>query len=81
MNTDNFVFSLNTNDNVINSPTLQFLSDFSKPKTIVNYYLNKMKKVTGNFKTETPRWIWVKKFNCLRTKTNSFKYNDENRNF
>ena len=38
------------------------------------------KKVLGNFKLEAPKKLFFDELNCLRSKTDSFKRNDENKN-
>ena len=41
-------------------------------------FCSKNKKVVGKFKIETPRIIWIDEFNCLGSKTYSFKCNENN---
>ena len=36
----------------------------------------KIKKVIGKFKIETPKYIWIDEFVCLRSKAYSFKCKD-----
>ena len=54
-------------------------SDLDKNHEI---FSNKNKKVIGRFKTETPRFVWIDEFVCLRPKAFSFKCknDDESKN-
>ena len=43
-------------------------------------FSNNNKEVTGKFKIETPKIIWIDGFACLRNKMYAFKCGDDNRN-
>ena len=79
-NTDSFVLSVNTKDIIKDLKNLEVLFDFSNLDENHELFSNKNKKVTGKFKIETPKNIWIDEFICLRSKMCAFKCGDETKN-
>ena len=76
------ILSIKTKDIIEDLKNLENIFDFSNLDKNHELFSNKNKKVIGNFKIETPKNIWIDEFVCLRSKTYSFKCenNDENKN-
>ena len=81
MDTDSFVLSVNTKDNIKDLKNLEDIFDFSNLHENHELFSNKNKKVIGKFKIETPKKIWIDEFICLRSKRYAFKcgYDSENK--
>ena len=77
MDTDSFVLSVNTKDNIKDSKNLEDNFDFSNLDKNHELFSNKIGKVIGKFKIETPKNIWIDEFVCLRSKMYAFKGGDE----
>ena len=80
MDTDSFIFSLNTKDIIKDSKNLEDLFAFSKSNENHELFINKNKKVIGKFKIETPKIFRINGFVCLRSKMFSFNSGDDSRN-
>ena len=63
--------------NIINDlKNLKNLFDFSYLDENHELFSNKNKKGIGKIKMKTPKYIWIDKFVCLRSKAYSFKCKD-----
>ena len=80
METDSFVLSVNTKDIIKDLKSLEDIFDFSKLDQNHELFNNKNKKVSGKFKIETPKNIWIDEFVCLRSKMYAFECGDDNKN-
>ena len=80
MDTDSFVLSVNTLDNIKDLKNLEEIFDFSNLDENHGLFSNKNKKVIGKFKIETPKNIWIDEFICLRSKCYAFKCGDDSKN-
>ena len=80
MDTDSFVMSINTKDIFKDSKTLGNLFDFSNLKEHHELFSRENKKVTDEFKIETPKNTWIDEFICLRSKMYAFKCGDDSKN-
>ena len=80
MDTDSFILSVNTNDNIRDLKNLEDIFDFSNSDKNNEQFCNKNKKVIGKFKIETPKNIWIDEFVCLRSKMYSFISGDDSKN-
>ena len=80
LDTDSFVFSVNTKDFFKDIKNLEDIFDFSNLDKNHELFKNKNKKVIGFFKIETPKNIWIDEFICLRSKCYDFKCGDDSRN-
>ena len=78
-NTDIFVLSVNTKDNIKDLKNLEGLIEFSNLKENHELLSNKNKKVTGKYKMETPKFIWIDGVFCLRSKLYAFKCGDSSK--
>ena len=79
MDTDSFVLSINTKDNIKDLKNLEEIFDFSNLDENHELFSNKNKKVIGKFKIETPKNIWIDEFICLRSKMYAFKSGDDSK--
>ena len=68
--------SMKTKDIIKDLKNLEDIFDFSNLDTNHGLYSEKIKKVIGKFKLETPKNIWIDEFVCLRSKVCSFKCKD-----
>ena len=59
------MLSLNTKDIIKDSINLEDIFDFSSIDENHELFSNKNKKVSGKFKIETPKNIWIDEFVCL----------------
>ena len=80
MDTDSFVLSVNTKDNIKDLKNLEDIFDFSNLDKNHELFSNKNKKVIGKFKIETPKNIWIDEFVCLRSKMYAFKCGGDSKN-
>ena len=80
IDTDAFVLSLNTNDINKDLKKMEDIFDFSNVEKSHELFSNRIKKVVGNFKPETPKSFWIDEFFCLRSKMYSFKCGDDSKN-
>ena len=80
MDTDSFVLSVNTKDNIKDLKNLADIFDFSNLDEILELFNNKNKKVIGKYKIETPKNIWIDEFICLRSKCYAFKCGVDSKN-
>ena len=82
VDTDGMILSMKTKDIIKDLKNLENIFDFSNLDENHELFSNKNKKVIGKFKIETPKYIWIDEFVCLRSKVYSFKCknNDENKN-
>ena len=62
MDTDSFVLSVNTKDNIKDLKNLEDIFDFSNLNENRELFTNKNKKVIGKFKNETPKNKWIDEF-------------------
>ena len=76
IDTDGVILSMKTKDIIKDLKNLEDIFDFSNLDENHELFSNKNKKVIGKFKIETPKNIWIDEFVCLRSKTYSFKCND-----
>ena len=77
MDTDSFILSVFTKDNVKDLKNLEDSLDFSTLNENHELVNHKNKKVIGKFKTETPKNIWIEEFVCLKSKMYWFKCGDD----
>ena len=80
MDTDSFIFSVNTRDIIEDLKNSEDMFDFSNLDKNHEIISKKNKKVFGKFKIETPKTIWIDEFVCLRSKMYAFKCGDYSRN-
>ena len=80
IDTDAFVLSLNTNDINKDLKKMEDTFDFSNVEKSHELFSNRIKKVVGKFKLETPKSFWIDEFVCLRSKMYSFKCGDDSKN-
>ena len=80
MDTDSFVLSVNTKDNIKDLKNFEDIFDFINLDENHELFSNKNKKVIGKFKIETPKNIWIDEFICLRSKCYAFKCGDDSKN-
>ena len=71
--TDSFVLSVNTKDNIKVLKNIEDISDFSNLDKNHKLFTNENEKVIGKFKIETLQNIWIDEFVCLRSKMYAFK--------
>ena len=77
VDTDAFVLSLKTQYIIKDLKNLENIFDFSNLDKNHELYSNKNEKVSGKFKIETPKSIWIDEFVCLRSNMYAFKCKDE----
>ena len=80
MDTDSFVFSVNTKNFNKELKNLEDLFDFSNLTETHDLFSYKNKKFVGKFKIETPKKIWIDEFICLRSKMYTFNCGDDSKN-
>ena len=80
MDTDSFVLSVNTKNIIKDLRNLEDIFDFSNLDKNHELFSNKNKRVLGKFKIETPRYIWIDEFACLRSKMYAFKCGNDSKN-
>ena len=80
MDTDSFVISVNTKDNIKELKNLKDIFDFGNLDENHELLSNKNKNLLGKFKLETPKNIWIDEFVCLRSKMYSLKFSNGNKN-
>ena len=80
MDTDGFVLSVDTKDIIRDFKNLEDKIDFSSLDKEHEIFDNKNKKVSGKFKIETLKYIWIDEPRCLRSKMYAFKCGDANKN-
>ena len=67
MDTDSFILSVITKDFIKDLKNLEDIFDFSNLDKNHEIFSNKNKEVVGNFKSKTPKSIWIDRFVCLRS--------------
>ena len=77
MDTDAFILSVNTKDIIKDLKNLEDIFDFSNLDKNHELYSNKIEKVVGFFKIETPKYIYIDEFIALRSKMYAFKCKDK----
>ena len=80
VNTDAFVLSLNTKNNIRDLKNLEDIFDFSNLEKNHELFSKKNKKVIGKIKIETPKNTWIDEFVCLRSKMYAFICGDDSKN-
>ena len=80
MDTDTFVLSVNTKNNIKDFYSLEDSFDFSNLSESLELFSNRNKKVIGKFKTQTPKNDYVDKFVCQRSKMFAIKCADDSKN-
>ena len=80
MDTDSFILSVKTKDNIKELKNLENIFDFSNLDKNHELFSNKNKKVIGKYKIETPKNIWIDEFICLRSKMYAFKCGNDSKN-
>ena len=80
MDTDSFLLSVNTKDIIKDLKNLEDIFAFSNLDKNHELFSNKNKKVSGKFKIETPKNIWIDDFVCLRSKMYAFKCGGDSKN-
>ena len=73
IDTDAFVISVNTEDNIIDLKKLGDIFNFSNLEENHEFFGNKNKNVIGKIKIEAPKNICIDELICLRRKMYSFK--------
>ena len=76
VDTDSFVLSLNTKDNITVLKSLKDIFDFSNLDKNHELFSDKNKKVIGKIKIKTRKNIGIDEFVCLRSEAYSFKSKD-----
>ena len=76
IDTDGMIPSMRTENIIKALKTLEGISDFSNLDENHELYSNKIKKVIGRFKIETPKNKFIDEFVCLGSKAYSFKSKD-----
>ena len=79
MDTDTFLFSVKTKDNIKDKILGRFIFDFSNLDKNHELYSNKNKRLIGFFKIETPKNIWIDEFVYIRCKMYAFKCGDDSK--
>ena len=79
MDTDSFVLSVKTKDNIKDLENLENFFGFSNLNENHDIFSNKNKKVFGKFKMETPQFVWIEKFICLISKMYAFICGDDSK--
>ena len=77
MDIGGIVVGLNTKEIIKNLKKLEDLFDNSNLNENHEIFSKKNEKVTGIFKLETPKSIWIDEFVALRSKTYVFKCGDD----
>ena len=77
MDTDSFVLSLKTKNNIKDLKNSENMFDFRNLEEKHDLFSNKNEKVIGKFKIETPKNFWIDEFVCLRSQIFSFKCGDD----
>ena len=80
MDTDSFVLSENTEDNIKDLKNLEDIFDFSNLDKNHELFSNKIKKVIGKYKIETLKNFWIDELICLRSKMYAFKCGNDSKN-
>ena len=73
IDTDGMILSMKTESIINELKDLEHIFDFSNLDENHELFSEKNKKVIGKFKIETPKYIWIDEFVCLRSKAYSFK--------
>ena len=81
MDTDSFVLSVNTKDIIKVLKKFEDLLDFSNLNENHEIFSNKNKKVSGKFKIETPKNIWIDEFHASRSKCYAFRCGNKLKGF
>ena len=76
IDTDGMILSMKTKDIIKHLKNLEDIFDFSNLDENHELFSNKNKKVTGKFKIETPKNVFIDEFVSLRSKAYSFKCKD-----
>ena len=77
--TDSFVISTNTKDNIKDSKRLEDLFDFSSFNENQELFSDKNKKIVEQFKIKTPKKFRIDEFICLRSKMYAYKCGDDSK--
>ena len=77
MDCDSFVLSIKSENIIKDLKILEDIFDFSNIDENHKLYSEKIKKVLGKFKIETPKNIFIDKFVALRSKMYAFKCKDK----
>ena len=77
VDTDGMILSMKSQKIINDLKNLEDIFDFSNLEENHELISNKNEEVTGNFKIETPKNIWIDEFVCLRSKAYSFKCQNE----
>ena len=80
MDTDSFVLSVNTKDNIKDLKNSEDIFDFSNLDESHELFSNKNKKVIGRFKIETPKIFRIDKYICPKSEKYAFERGDESKN-
>ena len=75
--TDAFILSIVWKDIIKDLENLEDVFDFNKLDKKHELLSDKIKKVIGKLKTETPKSFWIDEFVCLGSKMYSFKCGDD----
>ena len=73
IDTDGMILSMETKNIIKDLKNLEDVFDFCNLHEKYEIFGNKIKKVRGILKIETPKKIWKDEFICLRSKAYSFK--------
>ena len=79
MDTESFVLSVNTRDNIKDLKNLEDIFAFSNLDENHELFSTKNKKVIGKFKIETPKNIWIDELICLGSTMYDFKCGDDSK--
>ena len=80
MDTDSFVLSVNTKGIIKDLKKLEDKFDFINLDKDHELFSDKNQKLIGKFKIETPKYIWIDEFVCLRSKMYAFRCGDDIKN-
>ena len=79
MDCDSFVLSIKSENIIKDLKSLEDLFDFSNIDENHELYIEKIKKVLGKFKIETPKNIFIDEFVAIRSKMYAFKCKDKDK--
>ena len=80
MDTDSFVLSVRTKDIIKVFKKSEDIFDFSNLDKDYELFNNRNEKVSGKFKIETPKNIWIDEFLSSRSKCYAFRCGNDSKN-
>ena len=77
IDTDGMIMGMKAENNIRDLRNLEDYFDFSTLDKNHELYINKIEKVIGKFKIETPKIVWIEEFVCLRSNASSVECEDK----